>query len=117
MSIGLQIAGGEDFGRVALLHSDCPENRGDLGWFASGVMVNQFDDLVFAAPLDELTPVFRAEFGFHFAIVHAKKTAGIRSFDEVISAIENSLWLARQDWEVGRALSTLQAKAVIRRTS
>ena len=111
------VAGGEDFGRVALLHSDCPENRGDLGWFARGVMVDQFDDVVFAAPLHELTPVFRTEFGFHFAIVHAKKPAGIRPFDEVSSAIENSLWLARQDYEVGRALSALQAKAVIRGTS
>ncbi len=111
------VAGGEDFGRVALLHSDCPENAGDLGWFARGVMVNEFDDVVFAVPLHELTPVFRTGFGFHFAIVHARKTAGIRPFGEVSSAIENSLWLARQDYEVGRALAALQAKAVIRRTS
>jgi len=109
------VARGEDFGHVASLYSDCPENGGDLGWFARGVMVDEFDDVVFATQLRELTPVFRSQFGFHFAVVHAKKPAGIRPFDEVCAAIENTLWLANQDREVGRALGALQAKAVIRR--
>jgi len=114
-SLRAMLTGGEDFGQVASLHSDCPENQGDLGWFARGVMVSEFDDIVFTAPLHELTPVFRSEFGFHVAIVHAKKPAGVRPFEEVRSAVENVLWLAKQDQEVGRALATLRAKAVIRR--
>jgi len=110
-----RVAAGEDFGQMASLHSDCPDNSGDLGWFARGVMVEEFDDVVFVAPIRELTPVFRSQFGFHFAIVHGKKPAAIRPFDEIRADLENSLWLANQDKEVGRALAALEAKAVIRR--
>ena len=108
-----RVSAGEEFGSVAAQHSDCPEKHGDLGWFARGVMVDEFDDVVFTAPVGELTPVFRTEFGFHFALVHARKAAGIRPFDEVRPMIEEALWLAKQDQEVGRALAELQAKAVI----
>lgn len=108
-----RVAAGEEFGRVATQHSDCPENNGDLGWFARGVMVEEFDSVLFTAPISELTSVFRTEFGFHFAIVHARKPAGIRPFDEVRPMLEESLWLASQDQAVGRALAELQAKAVI----
>lgn len=108
-----RVANGENFGEVAAKHSDCPENHGDLGWFPRGVMVQAFDDVVFTAPCSELTPVFRTEFGFHFALVHARKEAGVRSFDEIRSQLEESLWLKKQDDEVGRALDGLRAKAII----
>jgi peptidyl-prolyl cis-trans isomerase C len=109
-----RIAAGEDFGTVAAQHSDCPENNGDLGWFARGLMVGEFDEAVFSAAAGELTPIFQTPFGFHFAFVHARKPAAMRPFEEVRPALEESLWLANQDQQVGRALAALQAKAVIR---
>ena len=109
-----RIAGGEKFGAVAAQHSDCPENKGDLGWFARGVMVEEFDNSVFSARAGELTRVFQTQFGFHFAFVHARKSAGVRPFDEVRPTLEESLWLANQDQQVGSALAALQAKAIIR---
>ena len=112
-----QVAQGDDFAHTASIHSDCPENSGDLGWFARGIMVEEFDEVVFSAPLHEITPVFRSRFGFHFAVVHASKPTGVAPFDDVRSAIENALWMANQDREVGRELAALQAKAVIRRPS
>jgi parvulin-like peptidyl-prolyl isomerase len=108
-----RVANGEAFATVATRYSDCPENGGDLGWFARGVMVAAFENEVFTAPVAELTPVFQTEFGFHFALVHGRKAAGVLSFDEVRPQLENSLWLRRQDAEVGRALEALRAKAVI----
>lgn len=108
-----RVAHGEAFATVAAQGSDCPETGGDLGWFARGVMVAAFDNEVFTAPVAELTPVFQTEFGFHFALVHDRKPAGVRSFDEVRPQLENSLWLRRQDAEIGRALNALRAKAVI----
>jgi peptidyl-prolyl cis-trans isomerase C len=109
-----RITAGEDFSNIAAQHSDCPENNGDLGWFARGIMVEEFDNAVFTAPAGELTPVFQTEFGFHFALIHARKAAAIRPFDEVRSTLEESLWLTNQDRQVGRALAALQAEAVIR---
>ena len=57
--------------------------------------------LFFAAPLHEITRIFRSQFGFHFAVVHARKPEGIAPFDEVRSAIENALWLGQQDRKLG----------------
>jgi peptidyl-prolyl cis-trans isomerase C len=109
-----RIASREEFGSVAAQHSDCPENNGDLGWFARGLMVEEFDNAVFSVPSGELTPVFQTQFGFHFALVHARKPAAIRPFEEVRPALEESLWLVNQDRQVGGSLAALQAKAVIR---
>lgn len=111
------VDGGQPFGQLAASYSDCPESNGDLGWFARGVMVSEFDDVVFTAPVGQLTPVFRTEFGFHFALVHARKPAGVPAFDEVRERIENALWLSAQDQQVGRAISVLRATADIRRGS
>ena len=42
-----RLKSGEDFGAVADVESDCKGNGGDLGWFPRGVMVDEFDDVVF----------------------------------------------------------------------
>jgi parvulin-like peptidyl-prolyl isomerase len=109
-----RVVNGETFETVAAQCSDCPENNGDLGWFARGLMVAAFDDVVFTAPVAQLTPVFQTEFGFHFALVHARRAARVRSFYEARPQIEDALWLSRQDAEVGRAMNELRTNAVIR---
>jgi parvulin-like peptidyl-prolyl isomerase len=86
---------GETFGEVATAHSDCRENGGDLGWFARGLMVDEFDDVVFHATAGQLTPVFRTRFGFHFALIRKRRPAGILDFEEVRNEIEQNLWLGR----------------------
>ena len=45
-----RVLAGEDFSALAAGCSDCPQNGGDLGWFARGVMVEEFDALVFTSP-------------------------------------------------------------------
>lgn len=108
------IMAGEDFAAVAGHHSDCPENGGNLGWFGRGVMVEEFDRVVLASPIGQLTPVFRTVFGFHFAVVHERKPEGIRSFSDVLSEVARIVWLMKQDHEVGRKLAELRARAVIK---
>jgi parvulin-like peptidyl-prolyl isomerase len=109
----IRVLQGEAFGEVAAAHSDCPENGGDLGWFARGLMVEEFDDAVFLATPGELTPVFRTRFGFHFALIRKRRPAGILDFEEVRNEIEQTLWLGRQDQELGVHLEALRARAVI----
>ena len=110
-----RVLAGEAMGQLAAESSDCPENNGDLGWFARGVMVAEFDAAVFTAPIGKLTDVFATAFGFHFAIVHERRAAGPLALEEVRSQIEESLWLRKQDQAVGQRLANLRAKATIRR--
>lgn len=108
-----RVVAGEDFATVAAEGSDCPDNGGDLGYFAAGTMVPEFDAVVFAAPVGQVTPVFETPLGFHFALVVDKKPAGIRDLKDVYPDIESMLMRAKQDATVERNLGALHAAAVV----
>ena len=61
------IDNGEDFGDVAKEHSSCPSGAqgGDLGSFGPGMMVPEFDEVVFSANLGEVHGPVKTQFGFH----------------------------------------------------
>ena len=92
-----RLLAGEDFGAIAAAFSDCPENGGDLGFFARGVMVPEFDAAVFDAPLHQLTPVFETQFGLHVAIVHERRAEGVPEFPAVAAEIAATLHRVKQD--------------------
>ena len=62
-----RIEGGEDFGDVARAHSNCPSKAqgGDLGQFGPGMMVKEFDDVVFSADVNTLQGPVKTQFGYH----------------------------------------------------
>jgi parvulin-like peptidyl-prolyl isomerase len=108
---------GADFAEMARRHSDCPENGGDLGYFARGAMVEEFDAVVFAAAVGELSGVFRTRFGVHIVLVHEHIAEGVRSFEEARPEIESAMLRVQQDRELGVRLEELRARAVIRKVS
>ena len=105
------ILAGEAFDAAAKRLSDCPENAGDLGYFPRGVMVDEFDDIVFATPTGELTAPFRTRFGWHIVQVRDRKPEGVRTFDEVSTQIQSRLLRERQEQVVGEKLTALRTKA------
>jgi peptidyl-prolyl cis-trans isomerase C len=62
-----QIAGGADFADLAREFSSCPSGRrgGDLGSFGPGQMVQEFDTVVFSAPIGEVQGPVKTQFGYH----------------------------------------------------
>ncbi|HEB58620.1 MAG TPA: peptidylprolyl isomerase [Gammaproteobacteria bacterium] len=62
-----EIEAGADFGEMAKQHSDCPsgESGGDLGEFSQGMMVPEFDEVVFNAALNTVQGPVQTQFGFH----------------------------------------------------
>ena len=62
-----QIEGGADFATVAKDHSECPSGQrgGDLGEFGPGVMVKEFDDVVFSAEVGKVHGPVQTQFGYH----------------------------------------------------
>jgi peptidyl-prolyl cis-trans isomerase C len=105
------ILAGEDFAAAARRFSDCPENGGDLGYFPRGVMVDDFDEIAFAAPVGQVTEPFRTQFGWHIVLVRDRRPAGIRAFDEVVTQIQNRMLREKQEHEVGQKVSALRSKA------
>jgi peptidyl-prolyl cis-trans isomerase C len=61
------IEDGADFAALARKHSTCPSGRrgGDLGEFSSGVMVPEFDEVVFSAAVGEVQGPVKTQFGYH----------------------------------------------------
>ena len=105
------ILAGEDFAAAAKRFSDCPENSGDLGYFPRGVMIDDFDDVAFAAPVGEVTAPFRTQFGWHILLVRDRKPEGVRTFDEVSAQIQARMLRVKQEREVGEKLNALRDKA------
>ncbi|MBK8063725.1 MAG: peptidylprolyl isomerase [Betaproteobacteria bacterium] len=69
-----QIEGGADFGAVAREHSSCPSGRdgGDLGEFGPGMMVPEFDKVVFSAPVNTVHGPVKTQFGYHLLEVTSR---------------------------------------------
>jgi peptidyl-prolyl cis-trans isomerase C/peptidyl-prolyl cis-trans isomerase SurA len=62
-----QIEDGADFAEIARSHSDCPSSRegGDLGAFARGMMVPEFEEAAFGLGVGETSGVVETPFGYH----------------------------------------------------
>lgn len=62
-----EIIAGADFGDIARKNSTCPSSSqgGDLGEFGPGMMVPEFDEVVFSAPIKEVQGPVKTQFGYH----------------------------------------------------
>jgi peptidyl-prolyl cis-trans isomerase C len=62
-----EIANGTDFSEVAKANSSCPSaaQGGDLGSFGPGMMVPEFDQVVFNDSVGEVHGPVKTQFGYH----------------------------------------------------
>lgn len=69
-----EIAGGADFGDVARQHSTCPSGKdgGNLGEFGPGMMVREFDEVVFSADVNTVQGPVKTQFGYHLLEVTSR---------------------------------------------
>ena len=67
LSLKSRIESGEDFGVLAREYSSCPSKAqgGDLGQFGPGMMVKEFDEVVFSAPVNTVQGPVKTRFGYH----------------------------------------------------
>ena len=74
IEIKAQIEAGADFAAMAKEYSNCPSKRdgGDLGEFGRGMMVPEFDRVVFTAPLNAVQGPVKTQFGYHLLEVTAR---------------------------------------------
>ncbi|MDT8311994.1 MAG: peptidylprolyl isomerase [Methylophaga sp.] len=69
-----EIEEGADFAAVAKEHSSCPSSAqgGDLGEFGPGMMVPEFDKVVFSAPVGTVQGPVKTQFGYHLLEVTSR---------------------------------------------
>jgi len=69
-----EIEEGADFADVAKENSSCPSSAqgGDLGEFGPGMMVPEFDKVVFSAPVNTVQGPVQTQFGYHLLEVTSR---------------------------------------------
>ena len=69
-----RINSGEDFADIAQAHSSCPSKTqgGDLGQFGPGMMVKEFDEVVFSAEVNTIQGPVKTQFGYHLVEVTSR---------------------------------------------
>ena len=70
-----KIQEGEDFAEIARIHSNCPSKAqgGDLGKFGPGMMVKEFDEVVFSADVNSLQGPVKTQFGYDLLEVTSRE--------------------------------------------
>lgn len=74
LSLKEQIGQGADFAELAKQFSACPSGKegGELGEFGPGMMVREFDEVVFSAELNAVQGPVKTQFGYHLLEVTSR---------------------------------------------
>jgi parvulin-like peptidyl-prolyl isomerase len=87
---------------------------GDLGYFARGQMVPEFNDKVFSMKVGTISKPVKTQFGFHIIYLEAKKAKKVRSFKEVKSFIAQRLKVEKAKSVMQEKIKKLKKSAVIK---
>ena len=101
---------GEDFGELAKEYSDCPsgKNGGDLGKFARGQMVPEFDKAVFSMNIGDISGIVETEFGYHIIKLNEIVT---NDFEEMKDQLKEKIISDKKRVEYEKFLTNLKTKA------
>jgi parvulin-like peptidyl-prolyl isomerase len=119
---GIQVAAaaliaGASFSDVVANHSDCTDNGGDLGTFERGIMVEEFDNVVFSLTPGERSAIFQTAFGYHIAEVTECNADGVADFEDVRGDIERVMIAMTTQEKLLRGLETLRTTSTITRVA
>lgn len=85
---------GGDFAKLAKEYSTDESTKnvgGDLGYFAKGTMVTEFDDAAFGLAVGEVSKPVKTEYGYHIIKVEAKKKAKEANYKDSKAKIKETL--------------------------
>ena len=111
-----QLNDGADFIELAKEKSTCPSasEGGDLGYFAIGQMVKEFEDAAFALEVGEISPVVETQFGYHIIKLLDKKPETAIKLEDAMQDIEEKLKQEKQNAAFADYLDMLREKADIK---
>lgn len=91
---------GEDFAALAKKYSTdegTKANGGELGYFAKGTMVTEFDNAAFSLPVNTISDPVKTQYGYHIIKVEAKKAAQAANYEDSKAQIKETLFDQKVD--------------------
>jgi peptidyl-prolyl cis-trans isomerase C len=90
-----QLKKGADFATLALKYSDDPtvkENKGQLGFFSKGGMLQEFEDAAYRLKLQEVSEPVQTKYGYHVLRKYDQKASAVKEYavvkDEIIAKLK-----------------------------
>lgn len=115
--IAKEIANGLAFEEAAKKYSTCPskERGGDLGYFAKGQMVPEFEKAAFEGEIGKVIGPVQTQFGYHLIRVEDKKEGSVVPFEQVQEQIHQQLIQNKQKEVYDTKVKELEAKYGVER--
>ena len=110
-----RVLAGEDFDLLAKEFSEDPGSAsrgGDLDWLSLGTTAPAFEKMMLASPINEISPIFESEFGFHFLQVLDKRTEDLTE-DLIKDRAYGILFSRKFDEELENTLRTMRSEAFV----
>ncbi len=86
-----ELAGGAIFEEVVAKYSDCKDNAGDLGYIERGLMVEEFEDVVFNLGPNEVSDIFKSRYGYHIVKLYDRRPETTAALEEVKDTLVKQL--------------------------
>ena len=109
-----RLKAGENFEQLAYQYSVDPRakrNRGDMGYFVRGTGPEDFEKVVFALEVGEISPPFRTSYGYHIVkLVDRKAEPSRETYARVRQSLEQQVKLAKRNELTEQYFDSIAAK-------
>ncbi len=108
-----KLLAGADFSEMARKYSEDPGTKdrgGELGLFARGQMIPEFEEAVFKLKVGEISPPIKTRFGYHLVKVEARVPAQIQPYEKVKKQVIQDLMEAKKQKRLSALLKELKKK-------
>jgi parvulin-like peptidyl-prolyl isomerase len=107
---------GSSFADEAGAHSECPSGKsagGSLGWFSRGMMVPEFDEVVFSMAVGDVSDIVETDFGLHLISKTGHEHPEAASYEEVSENVREFLRHVKRGEVLSSYVEDLKGKATI----